>query len=43
MNVQFKDGLLFISIEVCFKGKVQIIENIVIDTEPAGHYMTDGA
>lgn len=32
MNIEYRDGLLFTSIEVFYKGKSKIIENIVIDT-----------
>jgi len=31
MNIQYIDGLLFTSIEICFKGKIQVIDKIVID------------
>ncbi len=32
MNIEYRDGLLFTSIEISYKGKSKIIENIVIDT-----------
>ncbi|KKM12047.1 aspartyl protease [Clostridiales bacterium PH28_bin88] len=32
MNIEHRDGLLFTSIEVSYKGKSKTIENIVIDT-----------
>ncbi len=32
MNIEYRDGLLFTSIEIFYKGKSKIIENIVIDT-----------
>lgn len=35
MNIQLKDGLLFTSIEISYKGISKVIENIVIDTGAA--------
>ena len=32
MNIEFRDGLLFTSVTVTFKGTSKVIENIVIDT-----------
>lgn len=32
MNMEFKDGLLFTSIQISFRGSTKVIENIVIDT-----------
>lgn len=36
MKIEFKDGLLFTSLEIKYKGKSKIIDNIVIDTGAAG-------
>jgi len=35
MNMKFQDGLLFTSIQISFRGRTKIIENIVIDTGAA--------
>jgi predicted aspartyl protease len=35
INITFRDGLLFTSIEVFFRGKSIVIDNIVIDTGAA--------
>jgi hypothetical protein len=32
MNIEYRDGLLFTTIEISYKGKSKIIENVVIDT-----------
>jgi len=32
LNIKFRDGLLFTSIQISFRGSVKIIEDIVIDT-----------
>ncbi len=32
MQIEFKDGLLFASIQISFRGSAKVIENIVIDT-----------
>lgn len=32
MNIEYKDGLLFTSIEITYQGKSKLIDNIVIDT-----------
>ena len=32
MKIEFRDGLLFASIELTYKGKTKTIDNIVIDT-----------
>ncbi len=35
MRIEFKDGLLFASIQISFRGCTKVIENIVIDTGAA--------
>lgn len=35
MQIEFKDGLLFASIQISFCGSSKVIENIVIDTGAA--------
>lgn len=35
MQIEFKDGLLFASIQISFRGSTKVIENIVIDTGAA--------
>lgn len=35
INIEFRDGLLFISIEIIFRGKRLVVDNIVIDTGAA--------
>ena len=35
MNMKFQDGLLFTSIQISFRGRTKVIENIVIDTGAA--------
>jgi len=35
MNMKFQDGLLFTSIQIYFRGRTKVIENIVIDTGAA--------
>ena len=32
MEVKYKGGLLFTSIDISFRGKSKVIDNIVIDT-----------
>ncbi len=32
MDIEYRDGLLFTSIEIFYRGKMKKIENIVIDT-----------
>lgn len=34
-NIEFRDGLLFTSMEIFFRGKSIVIENIVVDTGAA--------
>lgn len=36
MKLDYKDGLLFASIEILYKGKSKIINNVVVDTGAAG-------
>jgi len=35
MNMKFQDGLLYTSIQISFRGRTKVIENIVIDTGAA--------
>lgn len=35
MNIEFRDGLLFTSVEISYKGHSKLIDNIVIDTGAA--------
>ena len=35
MNIEYRDGLLFTDIEISFKGKAKIINNVVVDTGAA--------
>jgi hypothetical protein len=35
MDIQFRDGLLFTSMQLSFKGVSKVIENIVLDTGAA--------
>lgn len=35
MNIEYRDGLLFTDIEISFKGKSKIINNVVVDTGAA--------
>lgn len=35
MKIEFRDGLLFTSIQISFRGSSKVIENIVIDTGAA--------
>ncbi|OCL25187.1 aspartyl protease [Orenia metallireducens] len=32
MKIEYRDGLLFTSIEITYKGKSKVIDNIVVDT-----------
>lgn len=32
MNIEYRDGLLFTTIEILYRGKSKIIDNIVVDT-----------
>ncbi|MDQ2087959.1 retropepsin-like aspartic protease [Herbivorax sp. ANBcel31] len=32
MNIEYREGLLFTDIEILYKGKTKIINNIVVDT-----------
>ena len=36
MKLEYRDGLLFTSIEIVYKGKSKVIENVVVDTGAAG-------
>lgn len=35
MNIEFRDGLLFTSVEISYKGHSKLVDNIVIDTGAA--------
>jgi predicted aspartyl protease len=35
MNIEFRDGLIFTSIQLSFKGVSKVIDNVVIDTGAA--------
>ena len=43
MKIEFRDGLLFTSLEIKYKGKSKIIDNIVIDTGAAGSIISPDA
>jgi len=43
MEIQYRDDLLFTSIEILYKGKSKIIDNIVIDTGAAGTIISPDA
>lgn len=32
MNIEYRDGLLFVDIELFYKGQYKVINNVVIDT-----------
>ena len=32
MNIEYRDGLLFTTIEILYRGKSKLIDNIVVDT-----------
>lgn len=32
MNIEYRDGLIFTTIEISYRGKSKIIDNIVVDT-----------
>ncbi len=32
MNIQFRDGLIFTSIKIVYRGRTKVISNIVVDT-----------
>lgn len=36
MKLKYRDGLLFTDIEIIYKGKSKVIENVVVDTGAAG-------
>ena len=36
MELEYRDGLLFTSIEIVYKGKSKVIDNVVVDTGVAG-------
>lgn len=36
MELEYRDGLLFTSIEIVYKGKSKVIDNVVVDTGAAG-------
>jgi predicted aspartyl protease len=36
MKLEYRDGLLFTAIEIVYKGKSKVIENVVVDTGAAG-------
>lgn len=35
MKIEFREGLLFTSIQISFRGRTKVIENMVIDTGAA--------
>jgi hypothetical protein len=43
MKIEFRDGLLFTSLEIKYKGRSKIIDNIVIDTGAAGSIISPDA
>lgn len=43
MEIQYRDDLLFTSIEISYKGKSKLIDNIVIDTGAAGTIISPDA
>lgn len=43
MEIQYRDDLLFTSIEISYKGKSKIIDNIVIDTGASGTIISPDA
>lgn len=43
MKLKYKDGLLFTSIEISYKGKIKTIDNVVIDTGAAGSIISPDA
>lgn len=43
MKLEYRDGLIFTSIKVSYKGKSKIINNIVIDTGAAGSIISPDA
>lgn len=36
MKLEYRDGLLFTSIQISYKGRTKTIDNVVIDTGAAG-------
>lgn len=43
MKIEFRDGLLFTSLEIKYKGRSKVIDNIVIDTGAAGSIISPDA
>lgn len=43
MKLEYRDGLLFASIEISYKGKSKVIDNVVIDTGAAGSLISPDA
>ena len=43
MKIKYRDGLLFTSIEITYKGKSKIIDNIVVDTGAANSLISQEA
>ncbi|WP_244834708.1 retropepsin-like aspartic protease [Clostridium sp. BJN0001] len=43
MDIEFRNGLLFTSIEICYKGKSKVIDNIVLDTGAASSIISPDA
>lgn len=43
MKIEFRDGLLFASIQIAFRGSSKVIENIVIDTGAAESIISPNA
>ena len=43
MKIEFRDGLLFTFLEIKYKGKSKIIDNIVMDTGAAGSIISPDA
>jgi hypothetical protein len=43
MKLEYRDGLIFTSIEVSYKGKSKVINNVVLDTGAAGSIISPDA
>lgn len=43
MKLEYRDGLLFTAIEIVYKGKSKVIENVVVDTGAAGSIISPDA
>ena len=43
MKIEYRDGLIFTSMKICYKGNSKIVNNVVIDTGASGSIISPDA